>query len=287
MASWEDGPEYAPLTRPDEFAQPVVAPLESAPPVPQPAAGAPTERPAFSEPAAPVAPLETLVPLRADRRDPQQAFAVVSSTLTTGGAWGGVHGATLAADPALPAQPQTEPFPASAFPTTAPFPTAPGASPYASNGFPEPGTPQWFGPSPYGEQPTRRGRADGRAILDAATPGLLIVLALAMLFSVLAPVLLVVAFLLARRVLVARPAVKRAFVVALGTAGTFAVIGLFPGPRGFGDWWYFLGSWSRLVALGALISTLLLVRRALLAGETPTPPPPPPPPATTYRGPWG
>lgn len=287
MASWQDGPEYAPTVRPDEFAEPAVEPLASAPPVPRPADGAPVERPAFSEPSAPVAPLETLVPLPADRRDPQQAFAVVSSTLTTGGPWGGVHGTLPVAPPApttfasatFPAAPdQLASHPRAQQPNAFPQP----AGPYEPSGYPEPGTPQWFGPGPYGEQPTPT-RTGPRAIWEAATPGLLLVLALAVVIQVLAPVLLVVAFLLARRVLVARVAVQRAFVVALGTLGTFAVIGFFFAPLGFGDWWSFLGNWSRLVSLGVLISTVLFVRRALADGEDPTPPTPPP----TYRGPWG
>ncbi|WP_375433057.1 hypothetical protein [uncultured Friedmanniella sp.] len=286
MATWQDGPEYAPLVRPDEFAEPAVQPLEIAPPVPQPAAGAPVERPAFNEPSAPVAPLSTLVPTPADVRDPAQAFAVVSSTLTTGGPWGGVHGAVpagaAAVDPAGPFS-ATAPFPAHGQVSALDqFPPVQVPAPYPPNGFPEPGTPAWFGPGPYGEQPTP-GRADVRALLAGATPGLLLVLVLAIVITVLAPVLLVVAFVLARRATVARLAVQRAFVIALGTLGTFAVIGLFTGPLGFGDWWSFLGSWSRLVSLGVLISTVLLVRRALLGGETPTPPAPPPP----YRGPWG
>ncbi len=292
MASWQDGPEYAPTARPDEFAEPQVEPLEDPPPV-LTLSGAPDERPRFDEPTAPVAPLATLVPEPADQRDPQQAFAVVSSTLTTGGPWGGIHGATpaVAADPwaSGPAAPAHD----AAFPSAAPFPRAyhatdpflPTESPPAPAGFPEPGTPQWFGPGQYGEQPIR-GRADARALWAAATPALLIVLVSAVLIKVLAPLLLVTAFVLARRVLVAQAQVQRSFVIALGTLGTFALIGLLTGPLGFGDWWGFLGTWGRLTSLATLVSTLLLVRRALLAGEAPTPPRQDPP-ADSYRGPWG
>src|SRR5438128_10980618 len=99
MATWQDGPEYAPTARPDEFAEPSVAPLESPPPVAQ-LAGAPLERPRFGEPAAPVAPLESLVPAPADQRDPSLAFDVVSSTLTTGGPWRGPPSDPFGAGPA-------------------------------------------------------------------------------------------------------------------------------------------------------------------------------------------
>lgn len=300
MATWQDGPEYAPTARPDEFAEPQVAPLEEPPAAPAPA-GAPLERPRFSEPAAPVAPLETLVPVPADVRDPSLAFDVVSSTLTSGGPWGGIHGAHPAAGPvdASPVQqggpswpgaspgpswPNGPPAPTTSapFPGSAPFPST---SPYGPSGFPEPGTPQWFGPGPYGEQPSR-GRADARTLWAAATPALLIVLVVAILIKVLAPLLLIAAFILARRVQVGRVWVQRAFLIALGTVGTFALIGLFTGPLGIGDWWSFVGNWSRWVSLAVLVSTVLLVRHALLRGETPSPPSQSPPP-DIYRGPWG
>ena len=55
MATWEDGPEYAPLERPADFSQPRVAALDTAPERPEPVALAPKERPSFSEPPVPVA----------------------------------------------------------------------------------------------------------------------------------------------------------------------------------------------------------------------------------------
>ena len=45
MATWEDGPEYAPVERPSQFENPDVAPLSTAPPVQQMAALAPKDRP--------------------------------------------------------------------------------------------------------------------------------------------------------------------------------------------------------------------------------------------------
>ena len=91
MATWEDGPEYAPLVRPAVFDQPQVAPLAMAPPVQQMASLAPKDRPRFADPPVPVAPLATLIPPVADVRDPQQPFDVASSALTTDSGWGGVH----------------------------------------------------------------------------------------------------------------------------------------------------------------------------------------------------
>ncbi|WP_375423484.1 hypothetical protein [uncultured Friedmanniella sp.] len=302
MATWLDGPEYAPTARPDEFAEPQVAPLEEPPAVPA-LVGAPLERPRFSDPSAPVPPLASLIPVPAEQRDPAQAFDVVSSTVTAGGPWGDIHGTLPAAAPTGAAPPWTPgpscPVPAvpsgpgspyaSTFPSASTFPgasssrSAPGLT-QAPPGFPEPGTPQWFGPGPYGEQPSRA-RADARSLWAAATPALLIVLAAAVLIKVLAPLLLVGGFFLARRVLVGRAAVHRAFLVALGTLATFALIGLFTGPLSVEDWWSFVGTWSRLISLGALVATVVLVRRALLAGETPVSDQSPP--SSDYRGPWG
>ena len=62
MATWEDGPEYAPIERPDEFSTPDAAPLGATEPYVQPSANAPIQRPAFGDPQAPVIALVDLVP---------------------------------------------------------------------------------------------------------------------------------------------------------------------------------------------------------------------------------
>ena len=51
MASWEDGPEYAPIERPDGFSVPYAAPLSVAEPYVQPAADAPIVRARLRHPA--------------------------------------------------------------------------------------------------------------------------------------------------------------------------------------------------------------------------------------------
>ena len=91
MATWEDGPEYAPVERPTDFADAGAAPLSMAPPVVQMAALAPKDRPFFDQPPVPVAPLESLVAAPPETRDPQVPFAVASSTMTSDSAWGAVH----------------------------------------------------------------------------------------------------------------------------------------------------------------------------------------------------
>ena len=92
MATWEDGPEYAPIERPAEFQNPDAPPLETAPTYMQVAAWAPKSRPLFDNPSAPLTPLSGLVPAqREEIRDPQKPFTVVSSMMTSDSAWGAVH----------------------------------------------------------------------------------------------------------------------------------------------------------------------------------------------------
>ncbi|SDR84440.1 hypothetical protein SAMN04488543_0604 [Friedmanniella luteola] len=297
MATWEDGPEYAPLERPAAFTSPVVEPLDPAPPHVQPAAGAPAERPLFAGPAAPVAPLAALVPVVADVRDPERPFEVVSSNLTSGGAWGSAHGGAgsghgglptgpLAAAPppapvALPGTaylPEALPAPAPVAPQQwpEPAPVPGGYPPPAPGAYPSPGTPQWFGPGPYGEQPAA-GRVDARRVLDAATPGLLIVLGVGAVVFVLAPVMVAVAFALRSRVRAAQHQVRRTLAVALGAVGFFAFVGLVRLPLDFSAWWSFVGVWALLICWATLITVVALVHRALKRG--PVAPP-------SYPNPW-
>lgn len=149
MATWEDGPEYAPIERPDQFSLPAAAPLEVTPPAHQPAADAPKDRPRFDDPRAAVAPLSTLVPPTVeDRRDPQQPFDVVAGTMTSttnASAWGSAHwsgqggsGAALTGGPAAPAQPWGPP---------GTDPWAGGPAPTASRSGQTAGA-----PAPYGAQ---------------------------------------------------------------------------------------------------------------------------------------
>ncbi|MCW2812159.1 MAG: hypothetical protein JWP61_2617, partial [Friedmanniella sp.] len=93
MATWEDGPEYAPLERPSGFDQPVVAALDDPEPVARPADGAPDERPAFTDPDQPVRELASLAPTLGPTRDPGLPFETVSTTMTSASAWGSAHGA--------------------------------------------------------------------------------------------------------------------------------------------------------------------------------------------------
>jgi hypothetical protein len=291
VATWEDGPEYAPLERPQYFADAPLPPLDQAPPVARPADGQPTARPHFDHPSAPVAPLASLVPEPPDERDPNRPFDVVTATLTSESGWG--------------TSPTEQPFVATApFPSTPgvgllgpsalPGPTAPPGSlaqpgsiaqpgrlapqsdPYA---YPSPGTPGWFAPPPpaYGDQ-RQPGRVDAKQVVEAATPGLCICLALGGLILPLSPVLVIVALFLSTRVRVAQRAVQTAFRLAAGAVGLFAVVGLFRTVFDGDPWWSFVSGWSAGICWVLLGVLLLVVRQTLVR---PTPPQPPTP------NPWG
>jgi hypothetical protein len=275
MASWEDGPEYAPLARPAVFDQPVVAPLAMAPPVQQMASLAPKDRPLFADPPVPVAPLATLIPPIADVRDPQQPFDVVSSAVTTDSGWGGVHWSAPTGTP-VTAPPTAGSWPP---PPDQPFAlsSAAPANSFPSNSFPTPGTPEWFGPGPYGEQQAPN-RVGPRAVLDAATPGLCICLVIGGLIYLVAPIMLGVAIGLSNRVRAAQPAVHRVFIAGGGLLALVAVLAALLNDGGFGDWWAVVGGWALVICWASLIITLVLVGRTLSSGSRPQPP---------YRSPWG
>ncbi|MBA3528325.1 MAG: hypothetical protein H0T91_03250 [Propionibacteriaceae bacterium] len=292
MATWEDGPEYAPLERPDGFSLPDVPPLEPAPPVEQLAA-APQDRPHFAGPQAVVAALATLVPVVAEQRDPATPFTVVSSTLTSmDSAWGAAHWSPPAGPP-IPVAGAQSPWPAVGHPSPMALPVAGPAAGWdpATNtpwpvpsvspgGYPSPGTPGWFGPGPASEQQYVPARVDARQVFDAATPGLCICLAIGGFIFLLAPVTLGVAAALSSRVSVAKEQVRRTFRIALGVLGFFALVGALNNDGTFGGWWSLVGGWALVISWVVLIITLTLVYRALKnAPPGPTYPP--------YSSNWG
>jgi hypothetical protein len=275
MATWEDGPEYAPIERPSDFQNPDAAPLDVAPPYAQVAAWAPKSRPAFDSPEGPVAPLSTLTPGREEPRDPQEPFAVASSTMTSDSAWGAVHWAAPTGQPS--AAGWTPPPGASRLQPEQPLAVHTGTSPTPGN-FPTPGTPEWFGPAPYGQQPQPTSPVSARAVLDAATSGLCMCLIIGGLVSVLSPIILCISVGLAGRVKVATAEVRRTYLLGIGVLAAIGVLGLFLVDTGFGEWWRFLSNWGLLICWALLISTLAMVYRRLKSDNF-TPP--------TYRSPWG
>ncbi|GAA2112141.1 hypothetical protein GCM10009841_35510 [Microlunatus panaciterrae] len=287
MATWEDGPEYAPLERPEGFHHPDVPPLEVAPPPRQLAAGAPMERPQFAGPPGPVVPLAALVPADPEQhRDPQTPFETVVSTVTAGpigigagsaqSAWGSAHWSPPSGQPVGPwGPPATTPWPAPASPTSA-APVPVGGAP-----FPAPGTPQWFGPGAPPPQLPSAGPVDAKKVWDTVTPAVAICLLVGGLIYVFSPIMLVLAAVLASRITVGRPRISKAFYVVFGVLGFFALVGIFTHNLSFGDWYGYLGRWALalcwalLVVLPVIVSTEL--KKHARSGQYPPP----------YNSTWG
>ena len=289
MATWEDGPEYAPLVRPDQFNEPTTSPLSVAPAVEQPAAAAPKERPIFADPARPVVPLEHLVPPIEAPRDPAVPFDVVTTALTSAdSAWGAAHWARQSSPaggpwPASPSDPAGGPWLASPSGQDAspwPVPTEPlipaAGPPPTANGFPAPGTAAWFTPPPL-PQPGSNAPVTAKQVLDAVTPGVYITLAIGGLVYLISPIMLAVAFALSSRMEVGAQHARRAFITALSVVGFFAVLGVLNAPASFGDWWSSVGLWSMIICWLVLLAVSLSAHSELKRRAADQPPP---------RAPW-
>lgn len=113
MATWQDGPEYAPLVPPVDFEPAGDATGLAATPPASGHAPAPAEPPRFAPPAAAV----PLAVVRSDRhhpRDPYQPFSTIARTIPSASAWPSAHapgyGPVEPAPPA-PAPPTSSPVP--------------------------------------------------------------------------------------------------------------------------------------------------------------------------------
>lgn len=272
MATWRDGPEYAPQQRPEAFVEPPAGPLDTPATPADPSAGAPAEQPSFTAPDAPAPDLTTLIPASAGPgRDPRQAFEVVTSTMTssTGTAWASAHSSPGGTAPAWNPQ---QPLTSASTPIVATLPqqraVAPGAQ-VNPTPFPAPGTPQWFAPP----DPDQRFQAPAQvslpAVWRAVTPAVVITLGLGAVLNSLSIVLLVVAFGLASRIAYRRKQVRICFGVAGGLVGlvwlwTFVVNDFYL------DWaWGAASTTAQLCCLGLIFALGLVVALALTRGERP------------------
>lgn len=192
MATWQDGPEYAPLVRPVAFEppeQPTAAPPESGDTSTQAAGGeparvrtarAPHVRPGFTAPES--VPLDAVSSGSPDRRDPHEPFDVVARTARSGSAWPAAHAA----------HPQPGPTPYEPEPVSAPF---------------DPSAPPPYVPAPYVPAPP----ADGSGVdaRERSARWLLLPGALYLLGACTGP-LMTLAMLLASLLLAGRGGVRTA-----------------------------------------------------------------------------
>lgn len=266
MASWRDGPEYAPLERPAGFAMPRVEPLEVAPPAVSPAAGAPVMRPQFTEPQWPVPELAALAPAADPTRDGRIPFSVASMTMTQQtSAWGAAHSSVL--------QPPGSVTAAGGFDPTRPFRVA-GADPRAAlpGGFAPPsGTPvgQSAPPSapPQGVSFRQAGPIGVADVWRELTPGVVIGLGIGCFLPFLSLVVYGIAFAFATRVRIQKALIRYVFIGGSSLLGLVAAIALFTGEGGFADWWMALGWWALVVCWLTLATCVLIVYRALTGGR--------------------
>ncbi len=213
MATWQDGPEYAPHERPAAFVTPPLPPLGAPePPVPitePPVAGV---EPSFLPATGPQPDLAALVPDAAPGRNPNTAFEVSTAALTAGTSTWSSGGAV--ASGRLPTQPFTAPGP----PLAGYLPVQAAVQPNAQVNpapFPAPNTPQWFAPPPSSRVPSAPPSVSIGQIWQAATPAVVIPLILGALFSWISILMLALAFALSARIAYRRVAVRRSFTAAL------------------------------------------------------------------------
>ncbi len=279
MATWQDGPEYAPRERPQAFVEPPAAPLDVPEPPADLSAGAPAELPAFDSPEEPVPDLATLIPAAAvPGRDPRLAFEVVTtmmappSPLATPTAWASAHSGGRPGAPGEPAWSPQQPLSAHSTPFTGSIAQQrsiqPGAQVNPSQ-FPAPGTPQWFAPPDPDERYQSPPQVGVGAVWRAVTPGVVITLGLGILLNPLSILLLGIAAGLATRIQYRRRQVRVSFAVAGGLVGVAWLWNLLANDFYF-DWaWEGASGVAQVACAGLILALGLIVALALTRGEKP------------------
>lgn len=300
MASWEDGPEYAPTERPDAFVAPDAVPLvPAAAPTPSAVAVADAPVPAYQPPATGV-PLDAVEPPRPPQRDPLAAFDVAATPLTTArpstpasatdfappvglpvlpavNAWDATYSAHTGPRP-KPAWAPEQPFqPPQAPPMSLPAPQ-PTWGPAQVNpaSFPPPQTPGWYPPpSPGLPGPGPLPPVTLGQMWSAATTGVMVSLLVGGLIEPVAFTLLIVAVLLASRIRYRRARVLRVMQVstALGTGIAALTSTVAAQTVDLVVWWEHCNTWAQWLNWGLAIYVLLSQGDALRRNESPEPRP--------------
>lgn len=299
MATWQDGPEYAPLVPPSGY-EPVVrvtpdtdrAPEDSQDTAQSRSARAPLAQPEFTSPTGAV-PLGSVTSEPAGQRDPHRPFDVVSRTTTGRSPWQAVHAVPSPPPAAPPAVAPWTAGPPAAAPAAAPAPPAPPffpspSGPYAAPTPHDPGTP--YGAVAPPSPAPMAGGAD-LEVRDRGARWLLVPAALFFLGAWIGPLVIVtVAFaavLLVTRPEV-RPAARMVSRIVLGLLTGVLLVSLLAG-----DGW--VGAAGVVRGVGLVYSFLCVFwfvrerseidaerrRRAQQASQWP----PPPPESPSWPGP--
>jgi len=270
MASWQDGPEYAPQERPAAFVVPPAPPLID----PTPAPGAPTAppdgEPSFSPPAAAQPDLAALVPSAAPGRNPNLPFEVLTATLTNAGSWG--SGPASAGQPELAQRLPTQPFNAPGPPLHAYLPVQPTLTPNAPVNpapFPSPGTPQWFAPPPDSRVPVAPAAVTIGQIWTATTAGVMVPLIIGALFNWFSILMLALSFALSARIAYRHDAVRRSYIGALIIVGVVGIMSMLSVGYSSDLLFQSLSDGSQLACFVLVFVIGLIVGAALRAGERP------------------
>lgn len=304
MATWEDGPEYAPVERPAGFDSPEVAPLDIAPPRPDPSAGAPLVAPEFHQEQV-LAPLSAYAPDPGEERDPHAAFAVVTSTMTgpgpaaapgQPGAWGAVahHHSAAQADwapptgaPVVAVDSAPVPRPDAVVGPPPVDPTSPitltqgrrspdaGSPGFPAPQFPPPGLPAADAPGGAGPWQSGPGapappvRFTAGGWLAAMRPATVALLVLGGVFAVISPLCFAGAAWSAWQVRQRSDWVRNAVMVGAGVLGVTALLGLVMTGGAVADAWNLLGQVSLVVCWLLLAAVAAIVGTSLARGERP------------------
>ena len=109
-------------------------------------------------------------------------------------------------------------------------------------------------------------------MLAAATPGVLIALGVGGLIWTLAPVTVVLAFLLSNRMTYGRRIARTVFAGVLAFLGLVGLIALVGADGLFAEWWDTVAAWACFASWVLLVTTVIAAYRALKQGR-PDPPP--------------
>jgi hypothetical protein len=239
MASWTDGPEYAPAERPAAFVAPMAEDIAAAPPAAPPPQELPSAEPSFIAPQEPAPDLRELVPSAAPGRNPNLAFESMSTPIT-------------ATESTIERRPE-EPFNAPGPPLNGYLPVQPVVQANTQvnpTPFPAPGTSQWFAPPPGQPVVPAPSSIDVGQIWRATTAWVMVPLLIAMFVLPVSPVALLVAWLSTVQIKFRRAAIRRAYLIAVILIGGISLVGVLGDPS--------LALWDLLSASSTIAAWVLV-----------------------------